>query len=306
MAAQDGLHVASARVWVELLHAEVASLLAAAGIPVLHIKGPTVALWLYGAGERDWGDVDVLVAPGQMQDALEVLYAHQFVDRYPGVNRGTSTDHAVTLHRVDPAIGGDEVDVHDRFVGIDSDAARAFELLWSRREPARLANVDVWFPDLTSRAVLVCLNTARSSASDKAHEDLRRLLAAPVEWDLVVSLARRLGALPAMRAGLELSPAGQERVTEIGLASVAVTPEWRMRVAGAPRTALRLDELRRLPWTSKAPVLARWIAPPPSIMRMREPGMGEGWPALCGAYLRRLGQGLRSLPASARAFYGTR
>ena len=56
----------SARAWSELLHAEVAYLLRHAGIPVLHIKGPTVALWLYDEGERPWGDVDILVPPSRL------------------------------------------------------------------------------------------------------------------------------------------------------------------------------------------------------------------------------------------------
>lgn len=36
----------SARAWSELLHAEVGTLLRLAGVPCLHIKGPTVATWL--------------------------------------------------------------------------------------------------------------------------------------------------------------------------------------------------------------------------------------------------------------------
>ena len=35
----------SARAWSELLHAEVGTLLRLAGVPCLHIKGPTVATW---------------------------------------------------------------------------------------------------------------------------------------------------------------------------------------------------------------------------------------------------------------------
>ena len=45
----------SARAWSELLHAEVGTLLRLAGVPCLHIKGPTVATWLYDEGERAVG-----------------------------------------------------------------------------------------------------------------------------------------------------------------------------------------------------------------------------------------------------------
>lgn len=296
------VHVADPHAWVELLHAEVAYLLGNAGIPVLHLKGPTVAQWLYEPGERPPGDVDVLVPPDLMQDALDTLYAHGFVDRYPGVNRRTSTDHAIAVHRLDPAIGADEVDVHDQFEGLES--PRAFEILWAHREPAQLAHIDVWFPDLTSRAIVICLNAARDSASVKGLEDLRRLLASDIEWDLIVALAKRLEAIPALRAGLELDPAGRAKADELGLGPVS--PEWRLRVAKAPRSALRLEELCRTPRTNRPKLVARWIVPAPGIMRMRQPDLAPGTLPLAGAYAKRLGQGLRGLPVALQALRRSR
>ena len=298
----------SSRAWTELLHAEVAYLLRTAGIDVLHLKGPTVALWLYEEGERPWGDVDVLVAPSRLQEALEVLADRGLVERYPGVNLVTTEDHAVTVARTDPAIGLDEVDVHQRFPGIRADPERAFVELWRRREPDQLAHTDVWFPDLTSRALLVALNTARSPGSVKALGDLERLFTARagVEWDLVVDLARRLDALPALRAGLELDPSGPAVIAANGLDAVAVDPEWQLRLAGAPRTALRLDELRRLPWGRRPRAVRRWLVPSPAVIRMRDPRAATGRPALAAAYLRRLRDGVRDLPSSVRAVQKTR
>ena len=298
----------SSRAWTELLHAEVAYLLRTAGIDVLHIKGPTVAMWLYGDGERPWGDVDVLVAPSRLQEAIAVLAERGLVERYPGVNHLTTEDHAVTVARTDPAIGFDEVDVHHRFPGIDADPERAFLELWRRREPDQLAHTDVWFPDFTSRALLVALNTARSPGSVKALGDLGRLFddRAGVEWDLVVDLARRIDALPALRAGLELDPSGAAVVTANGLDAVAVNPEWQLRLAGAPRTALRLDELRRLPWARRPGAVGRWLLPSPAVIRMRDPRASAGRAALAGAYLRRLRDGVRDLPGSLRAVRETR
>ena len=119
------VHVADPHVWAALLHAEVGYILRQSGIRALHIKGPTVEQWLYDEGERPSGDVDILVAPEEMQDALDALYDRGFVDRFPGVNRHTSTDHAIALRRLDPAIGLDEVDVHDHFEGLDRPAGEA-------------------------------------------------------------------------------------------------------------------------------------------------------------------------------------
>ena len=256
----------SARAWSELLHAQVAYLMRSAGIPTLHIKGPTVALWLYDEGERPWGDVDILVPPSRMEDALEVLLSAGFDERFPGVTRRTTTDHAITLvHNSpgDPGSAGAEVDVHDRFEGIDADPEWAFEQLWRRREPDQLGHVDVWFPDIATRALLIALNTARSD-TPKAREDLARLIRTgdPEDWDEVVWLAGRVQALPALACGTGGRPRGRgDRSRDRGSATWSVSPEWALRRAGAPRTALRLEELGRLPW-SRRPRRARAMAVP--------------------------------------------
>ena len=86
----------------------------------------------------------------------------------------------------------------------------------------------------------------------------------------------------------------------------AVDPEWQLRVAGAPRTALRLDELTRLPWRRRPRAVGRWLIPSPAVIRMRDPRASEGPRALAAAYARRLGDGIRDLPTSVRALRATR
>jgi hypothetical protein len=80
-----------------------------------------------------------------------------------------------------------------------------------------------------------------------------------------------------------------------------VSREWELRRAGAHRTALRLDELTRLPWHRRLPAVARWVVPPPAIIRMRDPAAsGNSW-RLAGGYLRRLRDGIGSVLPSVRA-----
>ena len=296
----------SARAWSELLHAEVGYLLREAGIPCLHIKGPTVALWLYEDDERPWGDVDILVPPVHMRAALALLGDKGMVEVFPGVNRDTTTDHAVTVAR-DPAGLLDAVDVHDRFPGLDGDPEQVFSQLWRRREPAELGHVELWFPDLPTRALLIALNTARSP-TPQAREDLRRLVTAaePQDWSSVIVLARQVQALPALRAGLELDPAGRTAVSDTVLAQTQVTPEWQLRVSGAPRTALRLDELRRLPWSRRLSTIGHWLVPAPAVVRMRDPQAAAGRRGLALAYARRLRDGLRAGPPSLHALAALR
>ena len=298
----------SARTTRELLHAEVAYLMREADIPVLHIKGPTVAQWLYTDGERSWGDVDVLVPRELLHDALEVLRRAAFTERFEGVDELTSSDHAVTMARADQGLAGHgpEIDVHERFIGIELPADDAFELLWRRRVPATFAHIDAWAPDLPSRALLVALNTARSQ-NDQSREDLRRLVASADadDWRELVALAGRLQALPALRAGLSLLPEG-EAIGREHLPGVEVSAEWWLRLDDPPRTALRLEELRHLPARQWPVVLAKWIAPPPAVVRMRDPRAADSRSALARAYVRRLGDGLRALPASVPALVRTR
>jgi len=297
----------SARASSELLHAEVGHLLGRAGIPVLHIKGPTVTLWLYEPGERSWGDVDVLVAPADMDEAMSVLAEHGLTGIFPGVTRSSTTDHAIAVGRRELTGIVTEVDVHDRFPGVSGDPERVFAELWRRREPATLAHTEVWFPDLPTRALFVALNTARSQ-NPQAMGDLARLISAaqPRDWQNVIALARRVDALPALRAGLELDPQGRAVVATTALAAIEVTSEWRLRLAGAPRTALRLEELGRLPWSQRVTSVCRWLVPPPAIVRMRDPMAAEGAVSLVLAYVRRLRDGVRAVPPSLRALAGQR
>lgn len=293
----------SARAVSELLHAEVGYLLRQADIPVLHLKGPTVVLWLYEDGERTWGDVDVLVPPSQVEAALETLRGAGFIERFVGVGAGSTRDHAVTMCRLEDGMPGfgPEVDLHRRFEGIGLDPEAAFEVMWRRRQPLTLAHVDVWAPDLITRALLVALNTARSQ-NDQSTEDLRRLLssASNEDWSDVVALAARLDASSALRAGLGLEPSG-EKVIEAHLAAVPISTEWKLRLQEAPRTALRLDELSRMTPGQRVRALAHWIVPSPAVVRMRDPRAAAGRLQLAHAYARRFGEGLRDLPSSIRA-----
>jgi hypothetical protein len=303
--AGDLLPVTS-RAWCEVLHAEVGTRLGAAGIPCLHIKGPTVATWLYEPGERPWGDVDILLPPSRMDDALEVLLAARFSYRDPGLRWRTSEDHALTLN-YDPDGQAQrkvaaEVDIHHRFLGIDGDPEQVFAELWRRREPTRLAGLEVWFPDIATRSLIAVLNAARDPRGAKAPKDLRRLLdaATDADWARTIALARRVDASQALRAGLEIEPAGREIVARTSLADVTVSPAVRLRAEGSSRTAVRIQELRSFGTMKKLRMVAGWVVPSPAVIRMREPAAaGSAW-RMGRAYLARYRQGARELSASVR------
>ena len=300
------MQAVSSRAWSELLHAQVGALLGAAGVPCLHIKGPTVATWrdLYDEGERDWGDVDILLPPSAMDRALDVLLASGFSHRDPGLRWRTSEDHALTLwHDPDGRAthgAAAEVDMHHRFQGIEGDAQRAFDELWRRREPATLAGLDVWYPDLTGRSLILVLNAARDPTGAKAREDLRRLLATATDadWARTIALGRRVGALQAVRAGVEMESAGRDLVTRTALADVHVSAAWRLRTQASTRTAVRIEELREMGTLAKVRTIATWVVPSPAVIRMRDPkAAGSTW-RLLRAYAARYGEGVGGLRRS--------
>lgn len=299
--------LASANPWSELLHAEVAHLLDQAGVRTLHIKGPTVVTWLYGEEPRNYGDVDILVDPAGVDRALAATLEHGWRYRYRDVDHWVTGDHATTIERID-ALGestGEEIDVHLRFEGIDLDPVAAFEILWRRREPITLGHHEVWAPDLTSRAILIILNVGRM-ASEGSIKDLALLIdrLTDPDWREVVALARRLEALPALTVGLMQSPEGAECAHRY-LDESLISPQWRLRQEHAPRTALRLEEFSRIPWSQRPGILARWVVPHPAVMRMRNPAALTN-PQLAKAYFARWGEGLRGLPASLRQVHRAR
>jgi hypothetical protein len=292
----------SNRAWIELLHGEVCWVLADAGADALVIKGPSIAQWLYPEGGRESVDVDLLVRPAHWDRAVAVLVARGFAETWVGRREGEVSDHSLDLQRTDPELGQHGVDLHSYFPGIDLAPSAAFELLWERRLPASQAGVDVSFPDLPSRALITALHAARDPLSPKVAEDLRRAMAAldDAQRDDLKVLAAELQARGALRAGLETQPATADLVELLGLDDAEVSTYWELRSHGAGRTAVRLDQLREMPWRHRPGQIGRWLFPSPALMRTRDQRAAEGTVGLGVAYASRLGEGLRALPSAVR------
>ena len=300
--------VVGSAAWLELLHAEVCWSLAKADVQCLVIKGPSVAQWLYADdGGRESVDVDVLVPPEEWDEAVETLTSRGFIATHEGSREGETAPHSAEFHREDEELGHHSVDLHRYFPGIEVSASDAFEVLWEEREAAVQAGVPVWFPSLDARALIVGLHAARSPGVRRTIDDLTRMAewADASGWESVVTLGRRLEALPALRAGLELLTDGPAVVVRARLSDVTVTPEWALMSHHAGRTALRLEELRETPWRQRPGQIARWLAPSPTMMRIRDPRASEGAWGLTRAYGVRLGQGLHQLPSAIRAVRAT-
>jgi Uncharacterised nucleotidyltransferase len=301
MEGQPGATVSN-RAWIELLHAEVCWVLAGAGVDALVIKGPSIAQWLYPEGGRESADVDLLVRPAHWDRAVEVLTERGFRDTLDDFRDGEAPPHSVTLSRTDPELGAHAVDLHRHFPGMDASPATTFDALWGRRVEASQAGVPVWFPDVTSRALVIALHIARDPHPAKTAEDLRRAWA---ELDAdhrreLRDLATQVHAEPALRAGLETLPETTPGVQELGLSDVEVPAIWVLQSQGASGTALHLFEVAEQPLWRRPVTALRWAFPSPAVMRIRDPRASRGTVALSGAYARRLRDGLRDLPRALR------
>lgn len=293
---------AGSKAWMELLHAEVSFTLAESGIRYLIVKGPSISEWLYPHELRVSSDADVLVPPDQFDAARQELENAGFSDYLDGLRAIERPTHATTLSRVGSAAGEHQVDLHNSFPGIELDPQSAFDLLWARRQQASQAGIPVWFPDQTSRALIVVLHAARGALTAKVSEDLRRLWAALDDSNRhdVVALATELDALGATRAGLETISETRASISELGLDDVHVPTEWLLLSGKAPGAAVHFDEISAQPWRRRPAIALRWVFPSPALMRIRDPRATKSQVGLAIAYASRLGRGVRQTPSAIR------
>ena len=216
----DGDVTVSNRAWLELLHAEVCWALAAGGVDVLVIKGPSISSWLYPDGDRESADVDLLLRPSQWDAAASTLERLGFEPTYTGFRE----DEIV------PALARPAT--HQRTAG--AARPRSAPLLprdrrgsrgrvrrplgWPLLQANRLG-VAVWFPSIEARALIIALHAARQPRLPKTlggpapRDDAR---SARAQLQGLAELARRLDARPALRAGLETLPETTEYVEAAG------------------------------------------------------------------------------------------
>ena len=165
------------------------------------LKGPVLAELSYPQVPRGYADLDLMVAPGQLRDALGALEGVGAVvaePDWPPVVKGAKGELSMAVH------GLPIVDLHWHLVYLRSARERwaiPTEDLLGRRRPARLKDVNAWSLDPTDFLAHLALH-----ASFGAAQQLRRLLDiertvanwAP-DWEALVQRCR------AWRVGLPVS-----------------------------------------------------------------------------------------------------
>jgi Uncharacterised nucleotidyltransferase len=240
---EDPLAVAARRRLLDELAVRAVDCLRTAGVRAVVLKGPAVATWLYDE-PRPYVDVDLLVAPETVDEAVESLSALGFSPTRPGPD---VAEREQGWRNEQSLVGtfGSVVDLHHRLVGVPS-AARCWRVLSAR-------TVDLDLPDGTvpvlapaARAAHLALHAAQSGPADRqALEDLRRGLAMLPEplWEQAVDVARALGAERAFAAGIRLVPVGSLLADRLGL-STELDVELAVRLTGGPQDALFFERLR--------------------------------------------------------------
>jgi len=272
-----------------------------AGVPVLLLKGP--ALTHAFGSRRVYGDVDLLVPPGEADRAgtvLESLGFRRLLRDGDVPLRGAQ--HAHEWRRdADRA----SVDLHVTLSGAGVPPEAVWAALDATAGPLGSGEVNARVPAPHALALLVALHAAHHGPGEtKPLADLERALTVlpPETWRAAAELATRLDARAAFAAGLRLSPAGRQLAGRLGLGR-RMSPDVSLRAAGAPPPALGLLGLLESDGgiRAKAGLVARGLVPSPAGLRLGRPIARRGPLGLATAYVTHPLWLARHLPPSLAA-----
>jgi hypothetical protein len=209
---------------------EVVTAFRRADIATVLLKGPSIAQWLYPAGDRPYGDSDLLVDPHEFSRAADVLRHLGFGEPVRG-----HTTHAHTYQRTaQPGGSPCHVDLHRNLPFLSVSNEEAWRVLSTGTDEIRLGELAIPVLGLAPRVLHIAIHAVQHAfESTKPFEDLRRaiLVLDPETWPEVVALSRRLGAEDALAAGLCLIPEGKVLATQLqltqrrrGVIRIATTP----------------------------------------------------------------------------------
>ncbi len=265
---------------------------AGAGIPVILLKGPAIARWLYDDGtHRPYFDIDLLVRPADWERATAILAEMGFRDR-DRWRGGEGTDrmaHAATWARAD----GCAVDLHWSVFGATVAPEIVWQVLSARTETVRVGRVELPILARGPLAAQVALHAAQHGAREpQPIADVERLVqrATADDWREARQVVDELGATEAFAAGLRLVPAGDAVAHRLGLPTGVSTV---VAVRGTARPgrsgALAIEELRATQGVRRrASLLWRQLVPAASHMRARYPFARRGRIGLAFAYAWRI------------------
>jgi hypothetical protein len=156
------------------------------------LKGPVLAELCYPRIPRGYTDIDLLVAPGQLREALDALETAGAVPDLPKVAKGAENQLSMTVY------GLPIVDLRWHLAHLGGARERwavPAEDLLERRQRARLKHVDAWTLDPSDFLAHLALHASLGSAQRlRSLLDIERTVAswAP-DWEVLVGRCRAWG-----------------------------------------------------------------------------------------------------------------
>jgi putative colanic acid biosynthesis glycosyltransferase WcaI len=273
------------------------------GVRPLVIKGPVTARLLYDRPrERPYGDLDLLVAPGELAAAASALAGLGYRPLLGGVRETELGAQHAEAWRHERRIGV-EVDLHHGLPLVEA-RERLLGILWRDSRRLEIGALVADAPGDGACALIVALHAAQHGDGwRRPLADLRRAVARlPIEtWRDAASLAAELGVGPALAAGLARVEGGAELAAALGAAGT-VSRQTRLMLRHASGGAQHLE--RALAAPTPVVALARLrdaLFPSPALMRFANPGIGSNRVRLAAAYAARQARIPRALVDYARA-----
>jgi hypothetical protein len=294
----NGQHLCHAEA-ISLMQALVARVAQDAGIRVLFIKGPILAMQGLRP-ERPSVDVDVLVDPSRFEEMQQRFREVGWRIEVPGTGAHVMTFHSKAYrHDNWPC----EIDVHDRFPGFFADPQDVFEALWARRTTAAIAGREVPCPDILGNAAIAALHALRDPSYQRSKTDLAFMTDALREG-LDQGQLRELAELAVATGAADtlcpfLDAIGAPKLGE-GTTLAKDLEAWQIRTSSSGvKTVAYLYQLRHAPKRQWLPILWHALVLTEAEVRKAQPDAAPGAWGLFKARVRRLRWGLEDLPRAA-------
>jgi putative nucleotidyltransferase-like protein len=252
------------------------------------LKGPALAKILYDDEEsRPYGDVDLLISPADLSRAEGVLGELGFQKKIDDID---FPGHE-PLHGLPWVRAGDElaaIDLHTTLPGASAERSVVWDALSAQPGIIDLDGAQMEVLAGPATALHVALHAAHHGASaTQPLEDLKRAIARlPVAtWEEATDVALRIGAMPALSAGLRLWPKGAALAERLALPQ-QLTIEQALKAQSGPRLAAGLLRLRQADGLrAKLAIAARALVPSTHWMRWWSPLARSGRLGLTVSYL---------------------
>jgi sarcosine oxidase gamma subunit len=277
---------------LDAVAAEVLAAFRQVGVEALLLKGRALAILLYRAGEqRDYSDVDLLVAPHDLDAAEATLrgLGYENSSSVKGIDDIGGVVHADTWIPATPGSHDQAmIDVHRWLPGARATPGKAWGALAARRTWIEIEGRQAAVLDRAGQAMHLATHAAQHGPAFPQHVDELALALErwPADvWDSAAVLAKEIDATDAFAAGLRLVSEGAEMAERLALGSTAEL-DWKIRHRHArPRGTFHLQALADARGArERVGILRRSLLPSQAWIKHQHPWARAGGLRVIAAY----------------------